>query len=101
MRKVRHGHKADLTLEEAKKEYEIVRERFELVKKIYPGNPRAIISDDHDTLIKCLGVLMPLKRELSVQNQAIEGMQNDNYGFTLHNRIGILEYVIQEYLISF
>lgn len=95
-------YNSGLSLEEAKERYKEVRCEFEKVKSNYSGLikklKRNIDEADNKTLADCIGVLLPLGMEDSVQNQIMQAKSMED---TLHYQIGQLNWQIMDYLADF
>jgi len=91
-----------LSLEEAKERFEEVRSEFKRVKSQYSGLfgrfKRNMSEKDKELLTDCVGVLLPLELESSVQSQE---KQTPNIEDTLNHQIIQLNYQIIEYLSNF
>ena len=91
-----------LSLEEAKERFEEVRGEFKRVKSQYSGLfgrfKRNMSEKDKGLLTDCVGVLLPLGLESSVQSQE---KQTPNIEDTLNYQITQLNYQIMEYLSNF
>lgn len=95
-------YNSGLNLQEAEKRYSEVRDEFEKVKSHYSGLfgrfKRNLREVDSKTLADCIGVLLPLGMEVSVQDQIKQAQSIED---TLHNQIGQLNFEIMDYLASF
>jgi len=91
-----------LSLEEAGKRYTEAREEFGRVKRRYSRFfwkfKRNMREPDKKALTDCVGVLLPLNLEASVQEQARQEASSEN---TLHYQISQLQGKIMEYLATF
>ena len=95
-------YNSGLTLEEAESRYREARDEFERVRSCYSGlSPRFMRNmgeEDQQTLTDCIGVLLPLEMEASVQGQV---RQTQSIEDTLHFHIGRLTLKIMDYLANF
>ncbi len=96
-----------LSLEEAEERYNEVKGKFERVKTNYSGAlwkfrigrfRKNIKEEDKQTLADCVGVLLPLMRAPSVQEQA---RKSENSEETLHYLASQLNWQILDYLADF
>lgn len=95
-------HKAGLNYNQCVERVNKVREEFGEVKQRYSGFwrkfRRRINKADQTTLVNCVGVLLPLGLEESVQQEVIEMGPKEQ---TLFYQIGRLGQEIMSYLASF
>jgi len=93
---------SNLSLEEAEKRYEEIIQEFETVKGHYAGLfsrfKRKMSEGDKKTLGECVGVLLPLNHEASVQ-QEIVGKEPQKEA--LFYKLGRLEQDIMMYAARF
>jgi len=66
---------SDLSLEESEQRYREIIQEFETVKGHYAGLfsrfKRKMSEDDKKTLADCIGVLLPLSHEASIQQEVV------------------------------
>ncbi len=91
-----------LNLHEAEERYKEVRDEFEKVKFHYSGLfgrfKKNLKSDDNKTLCDCIGVLLPLGLESSVQEQLLQPQPREE---TVWYKAGQLQCQIMDYLANF
>lgn len=96
------GYNTGLNLQEAEERYRDVRDEFEKVKSHYSGLfgrfKRSLREEDNKTLADCIGVLLPLGTEASVQYQVRQAQSIED---TLHSQIRQLNWQIMNYLANF
>ena len=96
------AYNSGLSLEDAVGRYQEVSREFVRVKERYTSMigrfRRKMAEKDKQTLADCIGVLLPLSHEASVQNQVSNA---PNIETTLFYRIGGLQYQIMTYMTNF
>ena len=95
------AYNTGINLQEAEKRYKGVKEKFKKVKSRYSGPisrfKKNLGKKDNKTLSDCIGVLMPLTLEDSVQEQ----IKTTDIKDSLFNQITELQYEILDYLANF
>jgi predicted transcriptional regulator len=95
-------YNSGLNLQEAEERYREVRDEFDKVKSHYSGLlgrfKRNLREEDKKTLTDCIGVLLPLGMEASVQDQVRQVQSIEDAS---HYQIGQLSIEIMDYLANF
>ena len=91
-----------LTLEQAEERYREIRDEFQRIKSHYSGFfgrfRKKMKDDDKKSLEGCIGIILPLGLEDSVQSQIRQLQKVDS---TLFNKIAELQCEILDYLANF
>lgn len=91
-------YNAGLDLQEAEERYGEISDAFKKVESHYSRPFGIIREEDSTTLVDCIGVLLPLGLEASVQDQIRKAQ---NFEDTLLHRIEQLNWQIMDYLANF
>ncbi len=104
-------YNSGISTQEAKERIKEIEEAFESVKKNYSGFlsrfKKNMGTEDQKTLADCIGVLLPLSQEASVQEEVLQAAREEMekkthvVTTTVHYKTGDLQSRILDYLTRF